>query len=245
MKLITFPEVLYDTQNWLFDMTGHTAEKNSDGGTGSGTPSTNKFQVERGSSYITTTGIPISKSESSGLRMIFAQSISNHYWMTSYCGWLSHNSANANQVKHSPLYDGICNSLTFNYKKYDDAVNSGRTNNRFRMMKMGMSFRDSSGSGYTRDLTPTSGQYWNLMNFGTSTATTTGTVTMSVPTNARPFGFYFQLETEGNGARYPSGSYIRIWNLKFGSTKNDEAILSPYEAQSSASAPYPRKLWTT
>ena len=48
MKLITFPEVLYDTQNWLFDMNSYTAEKNSDNSTGTGAPSTNKFQVEKG-----------------------------------------------------------------------------------------------------------------------------------------------------------------------------------------------------
>ena len=76
MKLITFPEVLYDTQNWLFDMNSYTAEKNSDNSTGTGAPSTNKFQVEKGKDYITTTGIAVSKSESNGLRMIFTQSIS-------------------------------------------------------------------------------------------------------------------------------------------------------------------------
>ena len=84
--------------------------------------------------------------------------------------------------------------------------------------------------------TPTGGQYWNLMNGWYSTGTTTWYCQMSVTTNARPFGLYFQFETEGN-YRYPSGSYIRIWNLKFGSSKSDEAILSPYEAQSSCFRP--------
>ena len=177
--------------------------------------------------------------------MKFAQSISNHYYMTAYCGWAAQNSSNASNIRHSPLHDGICNQISFNYKKYDDAVASGRTNNRYRLRKMGMSFRDSGGSGYLRDLTPTGGQYWNLMNFGTSTATTTGEVRMSVPTNPRPFGMYFQLETEGNGSRYPSGSYIRIWNLRFYSTKSDEALMLPYDAYSSASLPSNVPLWAT
>ena len=86
-RMITFPEVLDSSGNWLFQMDGYTAEKNSSGGTGSGAPSGNAFQVEKGSSYITTSGRPVSKSESSALQMRYAQSISNHYYMTAYCGW--------------------------------------------------------------------------------------------------------------------------------------------------------------
>ena len=248
MKLLTFPEVLFDTQNWLFDMNARTAEKNKSGSTSSSTPDIDYFQVERGSSYITTSGVLVSKSESNAFQMKYAQSISNHYWMTSYCGWLPHNSANADQIKHSPLWDGICNSLTFSWKKYDDAVKDGRTNNRYRLNKLGMAFRRDDGSGYLKDLNVTSGGS-NLFSFNSnssaSSGITTGTCTVAVPLSKRPFGMYFQLETEGSGARYPSGSYIKIWNLHFRSNKSDEAILSPYQAYSSASAPFPRTLWTT
>ena len=244
-RLITFPNGLWDSQNWLFNMYGVTAEKNSDGTQGNSAPAANKFQVERGKDFIETSGIPVKRNETGCLEMKFAQSISSHYYMTAYCGWLAHNSSNANAISHSPLHDGLCNQISFNYKKYDAAVNSGYSNNRYRCRKIGMSFRDSGGGGYTRDLTPTGGQYWNLMNFGTNTATTTGEVRMSVPTQPRPFGIYFQLETEGSGPRYPDGSYIRIWNLRFYSTKVDEALMLPYQTYSSASLPSDVPLWAT
>ena len=115
-------------------MYGVTAEKNSDNTTGNSHPASNKFQVEKGRNYIATTGVPVVRSESGCLEMKYAQSISSHYYMTAYCGWLSHNSSNASNINHSPLHDGICNAVSFNYKKYDDAVNSGRTNNRYRMV---------------------------------------------------------------------------------------------------------------
>ena len=86
-KLITFPNVLYDTQNWLFNMYGVTAEKNSDNTTGNSHPASNKFQVEKGRNYIATTGVPVVRSESGCLEMKYAQSISSHYYMTAYCGW--------------------------------------------------------------------------------------------------------------------------------------------------------------
>lgn len=248
-KLITFPNGLWDTQNWLFNMYGVTAEKNSDGGTGTSAPQANKFQVERGRSHITTSGVPVVRGESGCLEMKYAQSISNHYYMTSYCGWAVQNSSNASNINHSPLYDPICNKLSFSWKKYDDAVKDGRTNNRFRMVKIGMSFRSSSGGGYLKDLSAISGSYSNLFSFNTNSSAsngiTSGTCTMSVPANSCPFGMYFQLETEGSGSRYPNGSYIRIWNLRFYSSKSDEALMLPYQAYSSATPPTNTPLWTT
>lgn len=242
-RMITFPEVLDSSGNWLFQMDGYTAEKNSSGGTGSGAPSSNSFQVEKGSSYITTSGRPVSKNESSALQMRYAQSISNHYYMTAYCGWAPYNSANASDIRHSPLYDGICNKLSFSWKKYDDAANSGHSNNRYRLRKVGMAFRNDSGSGYLKDLSVSGGNSGNLFNFN-APGTSSGTCEMTVPANARPFGMYFQLETEGSGARYPSGSYIKIWNLKFHSSKSDEALMMPYDSYSSASPPANRPIWT-
>ena len=246
-RMITFPGVLYSSGNWLFDMNGYTAEKNSDNGTGTSAPATNKFQVERGSNHIVTSGRPHVRNESGCLEMKYNQSISSHYYMTSYCGWARHNSANANEIKHSPLYDPICNQLSFNWKKYDDAVKKGYTNNRYRIVKIGMAFRDDSGSGYLRDLSPTGGSYSNLFSFNTnnsaSNGVTSGTCTMSVPANKRPFGMYFQLETEGSGPRHPDGSYIRIWNLRFYSSKSDEALMVPYDTYSSPSPPDERPIW--
>ena len=226
----------------MFNYEGHTASKNSGGGTGSSKPDGNKYQVEQGSSYIETTGQIASASESGGMKMKFKQSIGNHYWMTAYCGYNPKNSDSIRSISYSPLYDGIAKSFSFKYKKYDKA--SGNKH-RFRVYKIGVVYRTADTSYTIKDHINLNGSWYNLMNF-VEGGTYTGTVTVDIDQRAQPMGIYFQLETQGNGTGTTSSSYITVYDIQWQSTQSKEAIMMPYETHWYFNPPTPeRPIWTS
>jgi hypothetical protein len=251
-RLITFPEGLKATDNWLFEMNGVTNEKDSRGGNQDrDTVATNEFDAEKGSTHIKSEGVAVHRSLNSGWKMSFAQSIDKSRYFSSYCGYSPKNSTALKTKKYSPLYDGICNGFTFKYKKYDGASAKGDTKNRYRVVKFLISYRSADTSYILRDCAFTGGNYYNLTNFINGSqegagkdGVFTGEVTCSMPTIAQPVGIICQLQTEG-GAFAQSGSYIIIYDLKFSSTKSNEAIMMPFDTYDSVSIPSPRPVWTT
>ena len=242
--MITFPTVLNSERKWLFDYTAKTAEKNSDGGTSSSNPGSNYWQVEKGSSYMSSSGDWSSKVEDGSWKMEFAQSIGNSYYYTSYCGYLRHNSGGPGGTNYSPLYDSIATGLTFNWKKYDSAVASGKSKHRFRVSKFGLMHRTSSSSAQPRDTLMTTG-CTNLLNFGVSSSVSSGTGELTFATSeTQPIGFFIQLQTEGGGTGSTSGSWIKIWNVNWKSSKTKEAIMEPYTTYGWTTGPSKRKIWT-
>ena len=176
--------------------------------------------------------------------MEFAQSIGNHYWMTSFCGYLRHHSGGLGGINYSPLYDGIAHKLTFNWKKYDGAVASSKSKHRFRVQKFGLVHRNPSNTSTTRDAISVSGCD-NLTKFSTGSATTSGTGTLTFSTDiSQPVGFYVQLETEGGGTGNTSGSWVKLWNVNWVSNKSKEAIMSAYKSYSAVDPPAKREIWT-
>jgi len=239
-KIITFPNALNFHRKALFDPRGFTAEKNSDGGTGSNSPASNAFQVERGSDYIYTSGDITSTSTSGGMKMAFNTSIGKHYWYTAYCGYGPKNSSPMRDLYYSPIYDGIVKGFSFSYKKYEGSSNN---KHRFRINKIGVAYRTDNTMYSTYDVKNYSGQYYNLKNFVPG-GTYTGTVTVDMELRQQPMGIYFQLETEGGGIGSAGGSYINVYNLQWISTQNKEAVLMPYGTNYYYAPPSPRPIWT-
>lgn len=246
-KIITFPTALNDTGNWLFEMNGVTNNKDSrNGNADNSSVPANEFDAERGDSHIASSGIAVHYSVNSGWKMSFAQSIDKSRYFSSRVGFAPYNSDGVKRMKYSPLYDGICNGFTANYKKYDAASAKGDTKNRYRVAKFVMIYRNGD-IGYTmRDCSFTGGQYYNLTNFVNDSAKTgvfTGSITVSCPAIAQPIGLVCQLQTEG-GAFGQSGSYITIYNLKFTSNQNKEAIMHPFQTYENSTPNAKRAIWT-
>lgn len=240
-KLITFPRTLTDTRNWLFNYEGHTAEKNSADSTGSDAPGENNFQVQRGSTFITTTGNMISHNEAGGLKMAFARPIGDHFYMTSYCGYCPKNSPSLRNMNYSPIYDGIVKGFSFKYKKFDNAPTSSNKH-RFRINKIGVAYRTADTQYRLRDVV-SYGTNYDLMNF-VSPGTYTGTVTCQIDRTAQPVGLYFQLETQGGGTLTTDGSFITLWDIKWESTETKEALMSPFTTYYNHTPATPRPIWT-
>ena len=236
-KLYTFPNGLNDNRTSLFNTNSSTLNTNSSGGTSKNSPGTNAYQVEKGDTYITTYGNPLS---SSGMYMEYKQSIGNHYWMTSIFG--AHKQRNPADFNYSPLYDNIFKGVRFNWSKRDNG-NSGSTKDRFRLYKMGVVYRNSNTGTALKDFSRDGSK--NLFNFGT-TGTTSGSCELILSSGlSHVIGFYFQLETEGGGATTASGSWIKINDLQYiGTNNNREAILSPRTKYSTRTPATPRPIWT-
>jgi len=241
--MITFPTVLNSERKWLFDYAAKTAEKNPSNSTSSSGPTANNWAVEKGGSYISSSGNWGSKLENDAWKMQFNTKIGNHYWYTSYCGYLKHNSGGVGSIKYSPLYDGIAHKITFNWKKYDHALAENKTKHRFKVNKFGIVHRNGD-SAVTKDVKSISG-YTNLTKYAASYTTSSGTGTLTFNTDQiQPIGFYVVLETEGGGTGGASGSWVKLWNVNWQSTESKDAIMSPYGTYSSFSAPSKREIWT-
>lgn len=239
LKFMTFPGGVNQQLKSIVGTRAMTAERNSgSSGTGSGAPATDTYQVERGVSYIVTTGHPMGGS-GNGFKMRFDTKIAKHYWMTSIFGAEKHDNPSTHQ--YSPLYDANFKGITFKWKKVDNGSSSGQ---RFRIKKIGVVYRSGSTSTSLKDLPTDSSNLFKHASVGT----TTGTSTLELSSGlSHPIGFYFQLETEGSGGAIgTSGSSIEIYDLKFiGTNTSREAILSPRAAYSSMSPPAKREIWTS
>ena len=237
-EMITFPRMGKDRNHSLTATSKKQLAVNSSGGSKDENPPKNGYSVEdRAKTYLTVTGNPHT---TSGFKSAFNTGISNAYWMTTNYG--ADPRSNPKNSAYSPLFDAIFKGVTFDYEKRDSSTN---TKNRFKMWKMGVVYRASDSSMGLCDLTTDGG---NLFQFtGSSDQTFKGSCDLDCIENrtlSHVMGFYFQFRTEGGG-KYPSSSYVTIKNMRFKSTKSNEAILMPRSTFNSKNVPSgARAIWT-
>jgi len=252
-KIITFPTVLTSTGNWLLDMNAYKCQKGSNNNTNSSsTPPTDGFTAENGNQLLFRSGgKPIASGQSGSMECYFNGGVSNQWSETFAIGYVPYTGAGIQQTKYSPLYDSILASAEFDYFIHDDAVRRGKTNNRFRMYKVGFVYRTGDGTHLLKDgtLSRVSGSDINALTRYTSTGfNSNGDASgrARVTPNARyqqPVGMYFQYQTEG-GPLNPDSGKIQIWNLKFQSTQSKEAIMHPFQTYPSFAPASKRAIWT-
>ena len=253
VKLITFPKVLTDTQNWLLDMNAYKCVKSSNGTTSStSTPPTDGFTAESGNQLLfRSNGKPIMSSQSQGMQCYFNGGVSGQWSETFAIGYVPYTGAGIQQTKYSPLYDSILASCEFDWFIHDDAVRRGKTNNRFRMQKVGFVYRTGNGTYRLKDgsYSRVSGDNVDALRYYTSTGfnsngDASGRARVTPNTKyAHPIGMYFQFQTEG-GPLNPDSGKIQIWNLKFQSSSSVEALMSPFQVYPNYLPEDPRPLWT-
>jgi hypothetical protein len=203
-------------QNWLGGL--FTATTSSDGksknfpnDTG---PAIDNYWCEKASSYITTTGNPFASSESGAMQMKFAQTIGNHYWMTSVIAECKP-VPDYNTKQYCPIFTGV-QGIRFKWKRYcagSDTAKSGAGRHRFRCFKVGATFRSGVNSHELLDC-------WYVGSphpfFQFKAGTQSGEIALTLRNlqeRKQLVGLWFQLETQGNDTGTVSGSYIKIWDL--------------------------------
>jgi hypothetical protein len=253
-KLITFPKVLNETGNWLLDMNAYKCTKGSNGSnSAASSPPGDGFTAESGNQLLFRSGgKPIMSNKNQGMACYFNGGVSGQWSETFAIGYVPHTGAGIQQTKYSPLYDSILASCEFDWYIRDDAVRRGKTNNRFRMQKVGFVYRTGNGTYRLKDgsYSRVSGsnvdalRYYTSTGFDTSTGEASGRARVTPNTKyAHPVGMYFQFQTEG-GPLNPSDGLIEIWNLTFQSSSSVEALMSPYQTYQNFAPPNERPLWT-
>ena len=252
-KLITFPKVLTETGNWLLDMNAYKCQKGSNNNTNSSsTPPVDGFTAENGNQLLFRSGgKPIMSSQSQGMECYFNGGVSGQWSETFAIGYIPYTGAGIQQTKYSPLYDSILASCEFDWFIHDDAVRRGKTNNRFRMQKVGFVYRTGNSTYRLKDgsYSRVSGDNVDALRYYTSTGfnsngDASGRARVTPNTKyAHPIGMYFQFQTEG-GPLNPDSGKIQIWNLKFQSSSSVEALMSPFQVYPNYLPEDPRPLWT-